>query len=128
MNDNTNDKRRAMARIRWVSPAAGGRTHPPAGPRYSTVAKFEKEAEKWPKEAWSIVAEFKKISDDLSSVIAEVRCLAPDAPSHLLQPGSKFELYEGSRLVAHGEVLSDNAESLSATIHFHAEVEMAETP
>jgi len=127
MNDNTNDKRRATARIRWVSPAAGGRAHPPRGPRYSTVAKFEKEVEKWPKEGWSIVAEFKKISDDSSSVIAEVRCLTPDAPSHLLQPGSKFELYEGSRVVAHGEVLSDSGESISETIHPHAEVEMAET-
>lgn len=117
-----------MARIRWVSPAAGGRAHPPRGPRYSTVAKFEREVEKWPKEAWSIVAEFKKNPADSSSVIAEVRCLAPDAPSHLFQPGSKFELYEGNRLVAHGEVLSDSAESLLETVHSHAEVEIAETP
>jgi hypothetical protein len=111
---------------------SGGRRRGPSTARpslrYSTVAKFESEVEKWPKEAWSIVAEFKKISDDLSSVIAEVRCLAPDAPSHLLQPGSKFELYEGSRLVAHGEVLSDSLELLSETIHSQAEVEMAETP
>lgn len=123
MNAHTNDKRRAVARIRWVSPTEGGRTHPPAGPRYSTVAKFEKEAENWPQEAWSILAEFKKISDDLSSIIAEVHCLAPTAPSHLLQPGSKFELYEGSRLVAHGEVLGDSVEPLSENIHFHADVE-----
>jgi hypothetical protein len=128
MNDNTNDKRIVTARIRWVSPAAGGRAHPPRGPRYSTVAKFEKEVEKWPKEAWSIVAEFKKNSDDSSSVIAEVRCLAPDAPAHLLQPGNEFELYEGSRLVAHGEVLSDGVESISGATHSQAEVEMAETP
>lgn len=127
MNANTNNKRRSVARIRWVSPAEGGRTHAPAGPRYSTIAKFEKEAKKWPKAAWSIVAEFKKISDDLSSVIAEVRCLSSDAPSHLLQPGSKFELYEGSRLVAHGEVLNDSVESLSENNRIHAEVEMVET-
>ncbi len=128
MNNDINNKRGVAAKICWVPAAEGGREHPPREPHYSTVAKFEKEAKKWPKEAWSIVAEFKKIFDDLSSVIAELRCLAPDAPSHLLQPGSKFELYEGSRLVAHGEVLSDSVEPLSETIHPHADVEMAETP
>lgn len=107
MNNTTNIHRKVMAKICWVPAKDGGREHPPLGPRYSTVARFEKEAEKWPKEAWSIVAEFAEKTDDSSYVVAELRFLSPYAPSHLLDSGSKFELYEGHRLVAHGEVLKD---------------------
>jgi hypothetical protein len=97
--------RKVLARICWISPADGGREHPPTGRRYSTVARFEKEAKNWPKQAWSIVAEFVDGSDDSSGVLAELRFLAPSAPSHLLKPGNRFDLFEGHRLVAHGEVL-----------------------
>jgi hypothetical protein len=60
--------------------------------------------------------------------IAELRCLAADAPSHLLQLGSRFELYEGRRLVARGEILRDGAETSAETIHSHTDIEMVETP
>jgi hypothetical protein len=111
MNNKANSNRKIMARINRVSADEGGRKHPPLGPRYSTAARFEKAASQWPQEAWSVVAEFTKASDDSSCVEAELRLLAPDAPAHLLDPGSKFELYEGRRLVARGEVLRDGAES-----------------
>ena len=94
------------ARIRWIPAAAGGRPSPPTGPRYSTVARFEADAASWPERAWSIVAEFHGPPDETLCTIANVQFLIPEAPTHLLRPGGQFELYEGRRLVARGEVLA----------------------
>jgi len=104
MNSQFTMPRRTIAKINWLSVTEGGRQHPPSGPRYSTLARFEKESTKWPEIAWSIVADFKNESDS-SSIEVEISFLSPDAPLHLLEPGNKFELYEGRRLVARGEVL-----------------------
>jgi hypothetical protein len=123
MNNTANINRKVMAKICWVPAIEGGREHPPRGPRYSTVARFEKEAEKWPKEAWSIVAEFAEKTDDLFCVVAELRFLSPYAPSHLLDSGSKFELYEGHRLVARGEVLRDCFEPAAQMAHIQTTFE-----
>jgi hypothetical protein len=113
MNNTVNLSHKTIARIHWLPAAEGGRKHPPRGARYSTAARFEKEAEKWPQEAWSIVAEFTKELDDSSCVEAEIRFLTPEAPAHLLEPGNRFELYEGRRLVARGEVLTECVERSS---------------
>jgi hypothetical protein len=93
------------SKICWVKKEAGGRDSPPPGPRYSTVARFEEEKNKWPDEAWSLVIEFNDPPDESLCVIADVSLLNPDGPIRLLHPGSVFELYEGRRLVARGEVL-----------------------
>ena len=118
--------RKVTAIIHWIPAAEGGRKHPPLGPCYSTVARFEQEAEKWPQEAWSIVAEFTNERDDSSCVEAEIRFLAPDAPSHLLEPGNRFELYEGRRLVARGEVLTERVEQPLKITRAHANAELQE--
>jgi hypothetical protein len=96
---------KVLAKIHWIPSSQGGRKYPPTGPQYSTVAHFEKTAAMWPREACSIVAEFIKETDDVSAVLAELRFLSPNAPSDLLETSSKFELFEGHRKVAHGEVL-----------------------
>lgn len=93
------------ARIQWVSPENGGRQSPPTDPRYSTVARFEDIKDKWPNEAWSIVAEFLEEMNSTRSVIVDLRFLVENGPKNLLYPGSKFDLFEGPRLVAKGEVL-----------------------
>lgn len=93
------------ARLRWLSAAEGGRAAPPTGPRYSTVARFEDAAD-WPDRAWSIVAEFHGSLDASGTIEVDLSFLAPDnAPAALLHVGSRFELFEGRRLVAKGEVL-----------------------
>lgn len=47
------------AEIRWLRADEGGRLQPPPGSRYSTVARFEHQAEEqWKKQSWSLVIEF----------------------------------------------------------------------
>jgi len=99
----TNQK--VKCRVCWVRKEAGGRESPPPGPRYSTAARFEELYDRWPEEAWSVILEFSGSPDESLCVIADVSLLNPDGPATLLLPGSNFELYEGYKLVATGEVL-----------------------
>jgi hypothetical protein len=96
----------AKAKIFWLPEIEGGRKSPPPGPQYITVARFADDKDNWPDEAWSLIIEFDELSEERPCMITEVRFLVEDAPSHLLYPGSKFELYEGRKLVAKGEVIS----------------------
>lgn len=98
-------RRKAKARIFWVPETKGGRKSPPPGPRYVTVSRFEEHKDRYPKEAWSLVVEFSKPPDYQREIISEVSFLMDAAPHHLLHPGSRFELFEGYKLVAEGEVL-----------------------
>ena len=94
------------ARIKWLGPAEGGREAPPSGDTYSTVARFETLRDRWPQEAWSVVLQISTPPDDDGVMVAGIRMLASDeAPKELLESGSRFELYEGYRCVARGEVL-----------------------
>jgi hypothetical protein len=97
--------KKVKSRICWVKKEEGGRESPPSGPRYSTAARFEDERVKWPHEAWSLLLEFDGVPDESLCIIAEVSLLNPDGPIRLLHSGSIFELFEGNRLVARGEVL-----------------------
>ena len=95
------------ARIRWLTTGEGGRTRPPPGPRYSTVARFDILRERWPKEAWSVVLDIDGPADDNGIMLVAVRMLAADAPAELMHPGRLFDLFEGRHRVAEGEVLPD---------------------
>jgi len=97
----------AHARIRWLAPDEGGRAMPPAGPVYSTVARFEQLAAQWPQEAWSVVINLKEPPDEEGLMTVEIRMLVEGAPESLLAPGSVFELFEGHQCVASGEVLQE---------------------
>lgn len=103
-------KKIVKARIHWLSSDAGGRAAPPTGPRYSTVARFEADTSDWSDIAWSIVAEFDVPPTASQETIARIWLLAhdrPGAPEHFLRPGSRFELFEGRKLVATGEVIDE---------------------
>lgn len=103
-------RQKVKARIVWVPAAQGGRTKPPSGPQYSTVVRFEGDPD-WPNEAWSIVAEWNPSTTSEEFVLAEVGFLVEEAPQHRLVPGAKFELYEGKRVVARGEVVKGMSEA-----------------
>jgi hypothetical protein len=66
--------------------------------------RFEEDGN-WQHGAWSLVVEWIRTFRQGQQTLAEVSFLAPDAPSHLLKPGSRFELLEGSRRVAKGIIL-----------------------
>lgn len=107
----------ALAKICWLQSEDSGRERPFIGEQYIAVARFEKEKSKWPGEAWSLVVEFNEPSPTGECATAKIHFLAPSAPAYLLNKGDKFELFEGSKCVAEGEVLSDTreiAESLKA--------------
>lgn len=94
------------AMIRWVPPERGGRKAPPAGPVYTTVARFEDDRDRWPDEAWSVVVEFvRPYGTGGGAAWAKVRFLADEAPADWLKPGARFELCEGRRVVAKGVVM-----------------------
>jgi hypothetical protein len=98
-------ERSVKAKICWVKEEAGGRQSPPAGPRYVTVVRFDDEQDKWPSEAWSLVVDFHESPDESLCMTADVSFLAPEAPVELLRTGSTFQLFEGAKVVARGEVL-----------------------
>ena len=70
------------------------------------MARFEKLADKWPHEAWSVVLGISQAADATGTMITTIRMLAAaDAPADLLDSGSRFDLFEGAKRVASGEVL-----------------------
>lgn len=107
------------AKVWWVPKEEGGRDRPPSGPRYITVARFEDDKESYPKEAWSLVLEFNGSPGGSLCIMADVRFLVDEAPTHLLHPGSSFELYEGRQLVARGEVVSHDQRNLDMPVAAH---------
>lgn len=63
-------------------------------------------ADRWSNEAWSIVLHISAAADAEGVMVADIRMLAEgDAPKELLSSGSRFDLFEGRRHVASGEVL-----------------------
>jgi len=89
------------ARIRWLTKEEGGRESPPPGPQYSTAARFEVLRDRWPREGWSVVLRI----EGADPTEVGIRPLVPNAPSELFVSGSRFDLFEGSKKVAEGEVL-----------------------
>lgn len=93
--------------IEWIRPEEGGRSAVPSGtgPRpYATLVRFPGSSEPWPPaKAWSLVVE-KAEGLNAFTWEAEVRFLEDDAPTELLISGRRFELYEGWKRVAVGEL------------------------
>lgn len=94
-----------MARIEWVRPEESGRKQLPLGPTYSTVAKFDQQGDQWRDNAWSLVLHFIAPADTHFRQLARVRFLSETGPTHWLQVGSKFQLMEGTTVVAKGTVI-----------------------
>ena len=96
-------KHAVKAQINWISLEEGGRKNIlPVGMRYCPVIIFE--SDQSGDTLWS--AEIYNTSIDGRRSIADVSYLVDDgAPFSLLQPGNRFSLYEGQRVVAEGIVL-----------------------
>lgn len=90
-------------KIYWIPAENGGRKSPPTGLKYSTVARFEDVKDKWPNEAWSGVLHFNKHDGNYSE--GNIRFLVDWSPNNLPYSGSKFDLFEASKIVATGQIL-----------------------
>ena len=93
------------ARIEWVTHDQGGRKQPPSGyepPVYWAVVKLlvvEPQAN-----SWSIYIRKRSSSNDGFAWNAAVKFRVDESPHHLLNEGVHFELYEGGKRVANGEI------------------------
>lgn len=94
----------SKALISWIPATKGGRKVPPTGPQYMTVARFA-EDRTWPDATWTLVVRYIKTFEQGRFLYADVEFLVHEAPAHVLHPGSRFELYEGPRLVGTGLVV-----------------------
>ena len=83
---------------------AGGRNSPPSGISYSTVARFEKYKADWPQRAWSLTMDFSAAPETRNMAVVSF-LVGKRAPQELLKPGSRFDLFEGEKLVASGEII-----------------------
>jgi hypothetical protein len=93
--------KQATVMLSWVPPGKGGRKVFPPGPTYSSVVRFDEDKD-WPTKPWSLCVEFIRSYASGKYVYARVKFLLPDAPHELLHEGSRFQLYEGRKLVATG--------------------------
>jgi len=90
-------KKRAL--IKWISEENGGRRAPvPIGTKYAPIISFQKM-----KEHWSCVFTATKIKNGISKV--RIEFLVDNSPIKYLKKGNNFELYEGIKKVADGEIL-----------------------
>jgi len=96
----------AQARINWLSANEGGRRTLPAGTRYTTIVSFAPHNLNPVSAEWSLVIEANEPLNRAQSVVVKVWFLADEGPLELLQPGRRFSLFEGPKLVAHGEILA----------------------
>jgi hypothetical protein len=92
-----------MAMISWVPRDKGGRLTFPSGPQYTTVVRFD-EDQGWPADAWSLAVDYIRSYARGQYVYAKIHFLVPEAPHELLHEGSRFQLYEGRKIVATGLV------------------------
>jgi hypothetical protein len=96
----------ATARIRWLSPAEGGRGSPPAGPVYAATAHFADEPDQF-----SVVLRSTSLGIGVLGAKGEVdlHLLAPDRLPNVVArivPTARLFIMEGARTVAECELLS----------------------
>jgi len=92
------------ASIKWLSHEQGGRQNPmPGNIKYRPIIVFPgiKTDGSW--SADIVTGDLKNGYDAL----IDLSFLSPIAPFELLIPGAEFELYEGPRLVAKGNILKE---------------------
>lgn len=97
--------------VDWLSYEDGGRKVPPTGdepPIYWSVVKFVNADAEPQANSWSLFV--RKVTSDRDGYRwnALVRFRVNEAPYGMLVPEARFELYEGAKLVASGNVLAND--------------------
>lgn len=99
-------KKQVQAKIYWLSAQEGGRSHLPTGLRYVTVATFNGDNTNETSAVWSFVVESSApFQQSVWNFVTVGFLNSEDAPQHLLKPGQRFQLREGRRMVATGEII-----------------------
>ena len=95
--------------VEWIPRELGGRTKPPeclGDQTYSTAVRLLDSGEPWPPPIlWTLVVRKSKVLDHPMRWLVDINFLVDEAPHHLLVENTKFELYEGKRCVAKGEII-----------------------
>lgn len=88
-------------KVKWFSPAEGGRkTAPPVG-RYFSVARFSDD-DVWQNSAWSVILELSPHEDVDGCKISDgsLDFMMDNAPEEKFEEHDSFEIYEGPHKVA----------------------------
>ena len=92
------------AHVSWIPFEKGGRKkYISRSTRYCPIIVFTDEKKDG---AWSADILTNSVNDNNESSI-NISFLFENAPFELLKPGAKFELYEGSKLVAKGVIMKE---------------------
>jgi hypothetical protein len=101
-------QRKAIAEIAidpnrgWVLGGFGSKK--PDRLRYQAYVHFERD-ETWGQRTWTLLVELAREPEaGASSAEATVYFMSPEAPQHLIQEGSKFELLLGKNRYTHGVI------------------------
>lgn len=100
---------RVTARIKWLSPATGGRQSIPQGNEYTAPACFEGRND-WTQSAYSLALRTTSGENFQLEDEANAGFLVPHAPVEWLVPGARFSLYEGRSRVLEGVVIGPKAD------------------
>lgn len=102
------------ALVKFLTQSQGGRKSPPVHMPgqwfYRPQAVFEGQQDEpgHPYGQFGIGMRFGGPADENLVMHAEIQWAVDGAPHHLIVPGAKFKVYEGSKLVANGEVLESH--------------------
>jgi hypothetical protein len=98
------DREEARATITWFRFEEGGRRQLPRVSHYRSVVRFDEDPNRR-LGAWDVELRFEDPPSYGRPSLATVSFLAEGGPNQLLHVGSRFELTEGSKVVARGQVL-----------------------
>ena len=91
------------AEIRWLRTSEGGRKSLPTVGEYRSIARFEDDPNAV-LGTWDVRVEFLDTPSIERPTRTRISFVSVDAPRRLLHAGSRFELTEGRKVVAHGLV------------------------
>ena len=92
-----------MAVLTWVSPNVGGRKTPPTVRCYRSLSRFDEDPN-WSRGVWDILVEFIDLPTFEAPSKVRISFASPGAPTDLLHTGNRFELREGKKVVARGQI------------------------
>ena len=98
------EREAARATITWFRFEEGGRRELPRVPHFRSVVRFDEDPNRR-LGAWDVEVRFEDPPSYGRPSLATVSFLAEGAPSQLLHVGSRFELTEGRKVVARGQVV-----------------------